>query len=374
MKSLYIKTEDKRLNDLKKIKSSEIVYIWGNGSYSKTISEYLRETGGFNGRLIKIVDDEYLESENSDTISFSSFLKNQSFSYPIVFGFYNYKSILQKKEKWRNKFHHMYDFHLTTVNGKLLRWDPKKAKSLEQDYATTYNLLSDERSRCLMQSYLNAAIAGDFHQLFSEFYTPNAYFNETTNYLDITTLIDCGAYNGDSIHDFISEFPDYKKIIAIEPDPSNLIVLRRREKRENIRFLEIQNKGVSSKSDTLRFKANGKSDSFLDSSGNIEIHVVTIDEIVSSRNDDPGQMFLKMDIEGGELEALHGAVHLITERTPVLAICVYHKEMDLIEIPKFIHEVSGSNTYDYHLGFHGLDLAELVFYAVSRRLTKNNNP
>ena len=370
MRSLYIKTDDQRLKKLREIKSSETVYIWGNGSYSKTISEYLRETGKFKGRLIKIVDDEYLDSTNSDAISFSSFLNKQDFTSPIVFGFYNYKSILQKKSQWKKKFHHLYDFHLTSVNGKRLEWDPQKTKALEHDYAETFELLSDERSKRLMQSYLNAATAGEFHQLFVEFYDHNAYFNKITQGLNIKTLIDCGAYDGDSIHNFISEFPNYRKIVALEPDPSNIEKLRLREKEEKIHFLEIIEKGVGSKNDILHFKANGQSNSFVDVSGDIEICVATIDEIVSSRNDDLGQVFLKMDIEGCELDALRGAKDLIKYRTPVLAICVYHNEMDLIEIPQFIHEVAGSNTYDYHLGFHGLDLAELVFYAVPKKLKK----
>ena len=367
MKSLYIKTEDKRLDDLKKIRSSEIVYIWGNGSYSKTISKYLRETGGFNGKLIKIVDDEYLDSENSDTITFSSFLKYQDYNSPIIFGFYNYKVILQKKSKLKEKFHHLYDIHLTYVNGKLLEWDPQKTKALEHDYAETFKLLSDERSKSLMQSYLNAATAGEFHQLFVEFYDPNAYFNKITQRLNIETLIDSGAYDGDSIHKFISEFPNYRKIIALEPAPSNIEKLRLREKEENIHFLEIIEKGVGSRREILHFKANGKSNSFLDESGDVIIPIMTIDELISSQNADLGQVFLKMDIEGWELEALRGAELLIREQSPVLAICVYHKETDLIEIPKFINEVAGFNTYSYYLGFHGLDLAELVFYAVPNK-------
>ncbi len=73
-----------------------------------------------------------------------------------------------------------------------------------------------------------------------------------------------------------------------------------------------------------------------------------------------------MDIEGSELDALHGAEKLIREYNPVMAICVYHKEEDLITIPQFINGLVGAGVYNYYLGFHGLDLAELVFYAVPK--------
>ena len=71
-----------------------------------------------------------------------------------------------------------------------------------------------------------------------------------------------------------------------------------------------------------------------------------------------------MDIEGSELAALRGAEKLIREKHPILAICVYHKERDLIEIPQFIHSLVGKEVYRYYLGFHGLGLAELCFYAI----------
>lgn len=161
-------------------------------------------------------------------------------------------------------------------------------------------------------------------------------------------------------------FPDYKRIIAIEPDSVNADKLRRRVEQEGISNLEIVQKGLGSKRGEVHFKANGESNSFLDETGEQVIQITTLDELI---NEDPGSygnIFLKMDIEGSELEALHGAKNLILTHTPVMSICVYHKEEDLIEIPQFIHGLVGDNVYDFYLGFHGLDLAELSFYAIPK--------
>lgn len=366
---LTVKVDDRRLKILDEIKAlnSDHLFLWGSGSYSRNIKHFLQVEGGYKGTILTIVDDSYCCSDSENVIPLSEFIKMNNYKVPIVFAFYNYKMVQQKKEKWSTEFPYLFDFHFTIVNGKRLLWDPSFIKTQETAYCRTYKLLSDAHSKKVMQLYLNAATAGEFHELFSKCYEEPAYFNRITKELIIDTLIDCGAYDGDSIHDFVSVFPRYKKIIAFEPDPVNLKKLNCRKVRENIRDLIVVNKGVGSRNEHLHFQINGGSNSYLAESGNSEIEMTTLDDVYS---DTSGTVLIKMDIEGAELNALQGAKKLIKEKKPVLAICVYHKEEDLIEIPGFIHEIAGEGVYNYYLGFHGLDLAELVFYAVPKNLNR----
>lgn len=78
-------------------------------------------------------------------------------------------------------------------------------------------------------------------------------------------------------------------------------------------------------------------------------------------------MFIKMDIEGAELEALKGSKRIISEYTPYLAICIYHNVTHFWEIPLLIKEYSAN--YDFYVGHHSdFDVNETVLYAIPREL------
>lgn len=67
------------------------------------------------------------------------------------------------------------------------------------------------------------------------------------------------------------------------------------------------------------------------------VKTITLDDYVT-RNNLQKIDFIKMDIEGAEVPALQGAMQTIRHFKPRLALCLYHKEDDVVTIPKLIKE------------------------------------
>ena len=72
----------------------------------------------------------------------------------------------------------------------------------------------------------------------------------------------------------------------------------------------------------------------IDPAKNVEtVHLEPLDQIVG----DTPVGFIKMDIEGAELEALRGAEKSLLRDKPLLAICIYHKAGDMLAIMDYLH-------------------------------------
>jgi hypothetical protein len=71
--------------------------------------------------------------------------------------------------------------------------------------------------------------------------------------------------------------------------------------------------------------------------------------------------FIKMDIEGAELDALIGAERTIRSYRPQLAISVYHSLQDLVRIPKWIASLDLG--YEFHLDHFTIHQEETILFS-----------
>ena len=90
--------------------------------------------------------------------------------------------------------------------------------------------------------------------------------------------------------------------------------------------------------------------------------VTTIDHFISNNKIEKID-FIKMDIEGEELNTLKGAVDTLRLHKPKLAISLYHKPEDIIEIPKFINNLGLG--YKLFLDHYTIHAEETILYATT---------
>lgn len=171
------------------------------------------------------------------------------------------------------------------------------------------------------------------------------YFEDFIKYDKGEVFVDAGVLNLNTSLRFAKEcekrnISDYK-IYAFEPDEESYkrcIIVK--EKHPEIDIL-LYNKGLWSTDTTVHFETTGTaSSSITDNQDADSIEVVSLDTFIKGKIS-----FIKMDIEGAELEALKGCQNIIKQYRPKLAISVYHKKEDIVEIPKYIKSL----VPDYHL-------------------------
>ena len=232
-------------------------------------------------------------------------------------------------------------------------------------FTETFNWLEDEISRKSMLAYLKQNINGETSAS-TEIFCRNQYFNDLTKFAlnENCVFVDCGAFDGDTIKNFIEcSNGKYKKIFGVEADPLNFDKLKNFIEQSNYKGVKIFNCGVWNEKGVLSFDGGrGTSSSISETSGGENsIAVDTIDNLLKGAP----VTFIKMDIEGSELNALEGAQESIKKFKPVLAICVYHKAEDLITIPQYIKNLNPD--YKFYLRKHTFVLpTELVLYALPR--------
>lgn len=157
-------------------------------------------------------------------------------------------------------------------------------------------------------------------------------------------VLDCGASDGDFTRQALAA--GAKLVVAIEISPRTVECLRRNLAQPVAEHRAIiVPKGVWDRDDTLpldvedrNFAANTVALHPNGSHPQGTAELTTIDEIVSDLKL-PRVDFIKMDIEGAEVPALHGARQTIARFHPRLAIATEHKDTDETAIPAAVRQI-----------------------------------
>ena len=217
-------------------------------------------------------------------------------------------------------------------------------KHLPELYAV-HEMLADDESKKIFR----AAITGRITRLMQDFIFTSEYEYFLNGFLPTTgdIAVDGGAYDGDTATDFVKQGA---KVYAFEMDTDNY--------RNCIAPAEkfgftIENLGLSNQPGKARYRSGGMgSRKVTDDVGGLLAHFIDLDSYVEEKNL-PRVDYIKLDIEGSELDALHGAAKSITRWKPKMAICVYHKPEDLWTLPTYIKHLRGD--YEFQFRHHPCD-------------------
>ena len=229
-----------------------------------------------------------------------------------------------------------------------------------------YDSLSDDYSRKTLECILKGRITGDIHN-YRECYSPDDYYpDDIVHFENNTVMVELGGYDGETILEFINKCPNFKTAYCFEPDSKllpNLYAIRDKQSSYG-RKINIISKGAWDKEDILRFAIGNISDDtgtlFLDNGTEnyINVEVTTVDNSV-----DENITYMKMDIEGAELKALYGAEKQIKRNKPTLAVSVYHKQEDIIDIWEYLRSLVPE--YRFYIRHHTENVGtDTVMYAV----------
>jgi FkbM family methyltransferase len=233
-----------------------------------------------------------------------------------------------------------------------------------QDFEWLYGRLGDYRSKKVLLVILSFWLSSN--------YKPIAEIQEKLfhQYFDFDLVrcnkdeifVDIGAYIGDTMVDYVKMYGAdcYKKIYCYEILQENIDYIKKNEELFKLKNVIVNKKGVSNKSGFLYTSGDAVSSvCTLSEEGSIKVPAVTLDEDV----DEP-VTFIKMDIEGGEEDALLGCRKKIQENHPKLALSVYHNHKDLWKLARIIEEFDPS--YRFYLRYYGYPLVptEYLLYAI----------
>jgi FkbM family methyltransferase len=179
---------------------------------------------------------------------------------------------------------------------------------------------------------------------------------------DDDVLVDCGAFDGDTVREVVRRRgAAFRRLFALEPDPTNFAKLEHCVASFDAdvrRRIVTRRVAVGARAATLRFRASGSMLSAVSAIGELEVEAIRLDELLA----DEAPTYLKMDIEGGEADALEGARRTIERARPVLAIAIEHRLDDLWRIPLQLRTFGEG--YSLFLRRYAEEILESVCYAV----------
>lgn len=175
-------------------------------------------------------------------------------------------------------------------------------------------------------------------------------------------VVDGGAFRGETALWFLSK--GVHRVYAFEGDDMNFKVIKK-----NVELNKTEDKIIpvktllSGKDGISKMKMIGSGSSSALVNEGTKVECVALDSFVIKDNIERID-FIKLDVEGTELDVLNGATETIKKYKPKMAVSVYHKPDDIISIPLFLRDFLPEAKF--YLRHFGDSFAETVLFVNPR--------
>lgn len=258
-------------------------------------------------------------------------------------------------------FNSGYSFENYWLTGDLSLYDKQK-----NEIALARSFLNDERSKKIFDDVIEYRKTGQIGSLPEkldvtlQYIAPEFLWSETlANGLDV---LDAGSFTGDTYENFLLSAVRINSWTFLEADPQNFDVISQKYASTS-KKLNLIHAALSHNSDGVYFDpdVNQNNGSRISAEGSIRVPSITIDALFKNQVFN----FIKMDIEGSELNSLVGGKASIDKFRPILAISIYHLTTHHWEIINYLGR--SLNLYDFHLGVYGEQTFDVILYAFPSR-------
>lgn len=225
-------------------------------------------------------------------------------------------------------------------------------------YLELFLTLGDDKSRLVLDGLINYRLDYDtrFAVAVADVNSRQYFDCDLFKFSCNDVFVDLGGYDGDTTEKFIEySGGSYRKIYVFEPDENLLRAAA--ERLRGAQSIEYVRAGAYSEDGELRFSVSGRTNGAISESGTLVVPVSRLDTVMT----EPPTL-IKIDIEGSETHALHGAANLLRTAKPKLAIAAYHFASDLWKLVDVVREINP--TYKFYLRHYSESGLESVIYAI----------
>jgi len=206
-----------------------------------------------------------------------------------------------------------------------------------------YSLLGDEHSRRLFDDTVLFRLTGQRKYLLRTT-DPTQDISTLLGDKKIRTMLDGGAFRGDSASIYSAALPSLTTIYAAEADArtyGHLCTYAENEKRTQVVPLHC---ALWDSDGEMQYTASASRGSGITGQNHraktITVPTRTIDSICTQTVPD----LIKLDLEGAEAKAIAGGLSIIRNCQPAMAVSLYHRTEDLWELPLLLHELLPHHT------------------------------